>query len=66
MVEMAKHYGGLNAVDAEMTAVDRLGFNLRVQTTDGMKGQRIAYPRAIESGDDIRSVFVDMVKAIRS
>lgn len=65
MIEMAKHYSGLSAVDAEMTAVDRLGFNLRVQTEEGMKGSRIAYPRPIESSDDIRSVFVEMVKAIR-
>ena len=56
MVEMAKHYSGLNATDAEMTAVDRLGFNLRVQTEEGMKGSRIAYPQPIESGDDIRTV----------
>ena len=65
MIEMAKHYSSLVAVDAEMTAVDRLGFNLRVQTEEGMKGSRIAYPRPIESGDDIRSVFVEMVKAVR-
>ena len=66
MVEMAKHYSGLVAVDAEMTAVDRLGFNMRVQTEAGMKGARVAYPKPIESGDDIRSVFVEMVKAVRN
>lgn len=65
MVLMAKHYGGLAAVDAEMTAVDRLGFNLRVRTEEGMKGSRIAYAVPIESGDDIRKVFVEMVKAVR-
>ena len=66
MIAMAKHYSGLNAADAEMTAVDRLGFNMRVQTEEGMKGARIAYPKPIESNDDIRSVFVEMVKAVRS
>lgn len=65
MVEMAKHYSGLDAVDAEMTAVDRLGFNLRVQTEEGMKGSRIAYPEPVESGSDIRKVFVEMVKQVR-
>jgi hypothetical protein len=28
-----------------MTAVDRLGFNLRLKTDDGMKGTRINFPR---------------------
>lgn len=65
MVLLARHYGGFEAADAEMTSVDRLGFNLRLQTGDGMKGARIAYPEAIESGDDIRGVFVSMVKAAR-
>lgn len=65
LILMAKHYRQLNAVDAEMTAVDRLGFNMRVQTEEGMKGARIAYPQPIESPDDIRTVFVGMVKAVR-
>ena len=55
----------LEAIDAEMTSVDRLGFNLRIQTKEGMKGSRIAYPEPVESGDNVRKVFVQMVKAVR-
>lgn len=66
LVLLAKHYSGLDAVDAEMTSMDRLGFNLRIQVVDGMKGTRIAYPEPIESPDGIRSVFVEMVKAVRN
>ena len=66
MVLMARHYSGLAAEDAEMTAVDRLGFNLRVQTAEGMKGSRIAYPEPVESADAIRKVFVGMVQKVRT
>lgn len=65
MALLAKGHVGLEALDAEMTSVDRLGFNLRVKVADGMKGARIAYPEPVESSDDIRQVFVQMVRAIR-
>ena len=41
MALMAKHFCGIDATDAEMLSVDRLGFNLRVVTPDGVK-QRYA------------------------
>lgn len=65
MVSLAKFHVGLEALDAEMTSVDRLGFNLRVKVADGMKGARIAYPEPVESSAGIRQVFVQMVQAIR-
>ena len=65
LVLLAQKFAGLQAVDAEMMAVDRLGFNLRVQTADGMKGARIGYPQPVDSSEQIRGVFVNMVKNAR-
>lgn len=65
MVLMASHYSGLAAIDAEMTSIDRLGFHLRVRTSEGMKGTRIAYPTPIEAEEGVREVFVEMVNAAR-
>ena len=65
MVVMAKSYNGIEATDAEMTSVDRLGFNIRVVTAEGMKGSRIAFPDPIDSMNRVRKVFVDMVKTAR-
>lgn len=65
MTIMSKSYSGLHATDAEMTSVDRLGFNMRVMTAEGMKGSRIAFPEPIDSMNEVRRVFVDMVKSAR-
>jgi hypothetical protein len=40
---IAKRFAGIEAQQAEMTAVDRLGFHMRLTTRDGMKGTRIAF-----------------------
>ena len=62
---MAAHYRDLQAMDAEMTSIDRLGFQLRVKTAQGMKGIRLAYPHAAETPDEVRQVLVEMVKSAR-
>jgi hypothetical protein len=46
-----------------MTAVDRLGFRLRLNTADGMKGTRINFLREAQSADEARKVLVEMVRA---
>ena len=48
-----------------MTAVDRLGFHLRLKTPDGMKGTRIAFLREVSDPSETRDVFVEMVKQAR-
>ncbi len=62
----ASHYRNLAALDAEMVSVDRLGFNVRVSTDDGMKGMRLAYPQPAETADEVRRALVAMVKSIRN
>jgi heme iron utilization protein len=46
-----------------MTAVDRLGFNLRLKTNDGMKGTRINFLHEVKDSEDARKVLVEMVRA---
>ena len=41
LILIAKRFAGIEAQQAEMTAVDRLGFHLRLTTRDGMKGTRV-------------------------
>jgi len=63
MILLAKVYAGFDATEAAMTAVDRLGFHLRLKTNDGMKGTRINFLHAVQSSDEARKVLVEMVRA---
>jgi len=63
MILLAKVHAGLEAAEATMAAVDRLGFHLRLKTADGMKGTRINFLREVRSSDDARKVLVEMVRA---
>lgn len=56
---------GIEAQEAEMTAVDRLGFHLRLKTQDGVKGTRIAFLREVSDPAETREVFVEMVQRAR-
>jgi putative heme iron utilization protein len=49
-----------------MTAVDRLGFHVRLKTSDGMRGARIAFLREVRNSRDTRKVLVEMVQQTRS
>lgn len=62
---IAKHFGGLEAEEATMVAVDRLGFTIRARTAEGMKGARIAFPEEVRTRDDARSVLVAMTREAR-
>lgn len=62
MILLARTHAGLEAIEAAMTSVDRLGFYLWVKTADGVKGARINYPREVRSAQDIRKVLVEMVR----
>ncbi|MEW6299373.1 MAG: DUF2470 domain-containing protein [Thermodesulfobacteriota bacterium] len=58
-------YAGLEADEAAMLSVDRLGFRLRVRTGDRVQGVRLAFPREVRSAQDARAVFVAMVREAR-
>jgi hypothetical protein len=63
MILLAKVYAGFDATEATMTAVDRLGFHLRLKTNDGMKGIRINFLREVKDSDEARRGLMDMVRA---
>ena len=62
MVLLARSQAHIEAAEATMTAVDRLGFNLRLKTDDGMKGTRINFLREVSSPQDTRTILVEMVR----
>jgi hypothetical protein len=61
LILLAKRFAGIEAQVATMTAVDRLGFHVRLKTQDGVKGARIAFLREIRDPALTREVFVEMV-----
>ncbi len=65
MILLARVHAGLQATEAQMTAVDRLGFHLRLKTAEGMKGTRIAFSREARTPQQTREVLVEMVKKAR-
>lgn len=62
LIQLARVHAGLEATEATMTAVDRLGFHLRLKTADGMKGTRINFLREVQDSDEARKVLVEMVR----
>ena len=63
MILLARVHAGFDATEATMTAVDRLGFHLRLKTSDGMKGTRINFLREVRGSDEARKGLVEMVRA---
>jgi putative heme iron utilization protein len=66
MILLARTHANLEASEATMTSVDRLGFSLRLKTAEGMKGTRINFPREVTTPQETRSVLVDMVRQARN
>jgi putative heme iron utilization protein len=66
LILYARVLGELPADAAEMVAVDRLGFKLRVRTADGLHGRRIGFPRQVTSAERCRAVLIEMLADLRS
>ena len=66
LVLLAGKFAGIESQEAAMTAVDRLGFHVRVKTQDGMRGARIAFLREVANAAETRKVLVEMVQQARS
>jgi heme iron utilization protein len=65
MIVLARAAAGIEASEAAMTAVDRLGFHLRLRTAEGMKGTRINFPSEVRTPDAARKTLIDMVRHAR-
>jgi putative heme iron utilization protein len=65
LILLAKRFADVEAQDAEMTSVDRLGFHLRLKTKDGVRGTRVAFLREVATPVESREVLVEMVRCAR-
>jgi putative heme iron utilization protein len=66
LILYARVLGGLPAEAAEMVAVDRLGFKLRVRAADGLHARRIGFPREVTSPEQCRAVLIELLADLRS
>jgi len=66
LVLIARHFAGEEATEAAMTAVDRLGFHLRLKTGDRVHGRRVAFLREVRNSEEARAVLVEMVRQARA
>ncbi|MGA7522196.1 MAG: DUF2470 domain-containing protein [Acidobacteriaceae bacterium] len=62
MILLARAHAGLEASEAAMTSIDRLGFSLRLKTAEGMKGARINFPSEVRTPQETRKALVEMVR----
>ncbi len=66
LILLARVFAHIESQEATMTAVDRLGFHVRLKTQDGMQGARIAFLREVSNPAETRKVLVEMVQQARS
>ncbi len=65
LLGLARAYGHAEAEEARMTALDRLGFHLRLRAGDRVQGGRIAFPRPVQDARDVASMFEDLITQVR-
>jgi heme iron utilization protein len=65
LILLARVHAGIEAQEAVMTSVDRLGFHVRMKTEEGMKGARIAFLSEVSTPVETRKVLVEMVQQAR-
>ncbi len=65
LVLLARKFAGIEAVEATMTSVDRLGFHVKLKTAEGVRGARIAFLREVRSSAETRGMFIEMVERAR-
>jgi putative heme iron utilization protein len=66
LVMLARTFAHMDSTEASMTAVDRLGFHVRLKTPDGVRGARIAFLQEVRNATETRKVLVEMVRQSRS
>ena len=66
LVLLARQFANVDSAEATMTTVDRLGFQVRLRTQDGMRGARIAFLREVNNPAETRKVLVEMVHQARA
>jgi hypothetical protein len=62
MIQLARMHAQIEASEATMTSIDRLGFYLRLKTAEGMKGVRINFPSEVATTKQTREMLITMVR----
>jgi putative heme iron utilization protein len=62
----ARVLAGEQADEARMVGVDRLGFKLRLRSSSGLRGCRIAFPREVTTAMACREVLIEMLRDCRA
>ena len=57
---LARVYGNVEAQQVTMTALDRLGFHLRIKTADRMQGGRVAFTNPVRNAQEVRAGLAGM------
>jgi putative heme iron utilization protein len=65
MILLAWSYAQIEAAEAIMTSVDRLGFSLRLKTKERIKAARINFLREVATAREARKVLIEMVERTR-
>jgi heme iron utilization protein len=63
---IAARFANEAAEEAAMTAVDRLGFHLRLRSGERVFGRRVAFLREVTNVADARTVLVEMTRQART
>jgi putative heme iron utilization protein len=65
LILLARAFARMEAQEAVMTSIDRLGFHVRMKTEEGMKGARVAFPSEVSTPVETRKMLVEMVQQAR-
>jgi heme iron utilization protein len=65
MILLARLHARLEVTEATMTSVDRLGFSLRLKTSEGIKATRINFLDEVATPQETRAALVEMVRQAR-
>lgn len=65
LILLARTLAGMESQEAAMTSIDRLGFQVRLKTQDGVRGARIAFLREARTPGEARNVLIEMVAQAR-
>ncbi|MBX3236746.1 MAG: DUF2470 domain-containing protein [Nitrospiraceae bacterium] len=63
---LARVLGGLDAQQASITTMDRLGFHLRVKTPDRMQGGRLAFASPVRDAQEARAGLAELAEKARA
>ena len=66
LLALARTLGHVEAKQATVTALDRLGFHLRFTTPDRMQGGRVAFPAPVRNELEVRASLVGLADQVNA